>query len=83
MAILLAYQRLAQSCAGLSEREKQILEEYFSWEMSLKETAGALFIHKNILQYQLDKIHELTGYNPWKFRDAVILYIGLKLVNVR
>ena len=24
-------------------------------------------------------IHALTGYNPRRFRDAVILYIGLKM----
>ena len=48
--------------------------------MSLKETADQMFLHKNTLQYQLDKIWKNTGYNPREFRDAAILYIALKLI---
>ncbi len=47
--------------------------------MSLLNTANRLFIHKNTLQYKLDRIHKLCGYNPRKFRDANILYLALKL----
>ncbi|MBD5084949.1 MAG: PucR family transcriptional regulator [Clostridiales bacterium] len=49
--------------------------------MSLKEASGALFLHKNTLQYhQLDRIWRETGYDPRSFQDAVILYLGLKLL---
>lgn len=70
---------MRKTISALSDKEKHILREYFSRDMSLKEAAEALFIHKNTLQYNLDKIHALTGYNPRRFRDAVILYIGLKM----
>ncbi len=68
-----------KTISRLSEKEKEILRAYFARDLSLKETSEALFIHKNTLQYHLDKIHTLTGYNPRRFRDAVILYVGLKM----
>ena len=43
------------------------------------EAADKLFLHKNTLQYQLDKIWKNTGYNPREFKDASVLYIALKL----
>jgi carbohydrate diacid regulator len=70
---------IGKTISALSGKEKHLLREYFSKDMSLKKTAEALFIHKNTLQYNLDKIHTLTGYNPRRFRDAVILYIGLMM----
>lgn len=64
--------------AKLSAKEKQLLKVYFSTNMSLQETCNQLYLHKNTLQYQLDKIARTTGYNPRHFQDAVVLYIGLK-----
>ena len=43
-------------------------------------TADQLYLHKNTLQYQLDRIGKTTGYNPRSFKDAALLYIGLKLM---
>lgn len=65
----------------LGEKERILLKTYFSMNMSLKETADQLFLHKNTLQYQLDKIWKNTGYNPREFKDATILYIALKLIS--
>ena len=48
--------------------------------MSLKVTSDALFMHKNTLQYQLDRIWRNSGYDPRAFQDAVILYLGVKLL---
>ena len=64
----------------LSEKDIELLKVYFFNNMSLKDTSEQLFLHKNTLQYQLDKIGKLTGYNPREFKDASILYIGLKLM---
>ena len=55
------------------------MEVYFAADCSLKTAAEKLYIHKNTLQYQLDKIHALTGYDPRVFREGVILYLGLQL----
>lgn len=71
---------LEKTMTKLSEKEIKLLKTYFSANMSLKETAEQLYLHKNTLQYQLDKIAKLTGYNPRIFKDAAVLYIGLKLM---
>ena len=70
---------LKKTVAALSEKDREILRCYFSEGMSLKAASEALFMHKNTLQYQLDRIWKTSGYNPRAFSDAVILYLGLKL----
>lgn len=70
---------LEKTVRSLSDRERALLSMYFSCEMSLKRTSDRLFLHKNTLQYQLDKIGRKTGYDPRRFQSAVILYLGLKL----
>lgn len=72
---------LAKTCAPLDEKKKELLKTYFASNSSLKTTCELLFIHKNTLQYQLDRIHQITGLNPRNFQDAVILYLALKLEN--
>ena len=69
----------ARTLGKLSEKERHILAVYFAADCSLKTAAEKLYIHKNTLQYQLDKIHALTGYDPRVFREGVILYLGLQL----
>lgn len=71
---------LKKTVSNLSEKDQKILKTYFSTNMSLKETAELLFLHKNTLQYGLDKIWRNTGYNPREFKDAAVLYMGLKLL---
>ncbi len=71
---------LEKTLAKLSQKDQILLRTYFSVNMSLKETAEQLFLHKNTLQYQLDKIWKNTGYNPREFKDATILYVALKLI---
>lgn len=72
---------LESTILNLNEKEKFILSAYFASDMSLKKTCEQLFLHTNTLQYQLDKIHRITGYNPRKFKDALVLYLALKLEN--
>ena len=71
-----------RTVSKLSERQKEILTEYYKEDMSLKNAADALFIHKNTLQYQLDRVREITGLDPRSFQDAVSLYIALHLQNL-
>lgn len=67
--------------AKLDDNDLHLLRIYFKNNMSLKDTAGELFVHKNTIQYQLNKIEQLSGYNPRKFTDAVVLYMGLQLIG--
>ena len=71
---------LEKTMLKLEEKELKLLKTYFSNNMSLKETCEQLYLHKNTLQYQLDKIGKLTGYNPRNFKEATVLYVGLKLM---
>lgn len=68
-----------RTIAALSEHEIQILTAYFEEDTALSAASEKLFIHKNTLQNKLDKISDKTGYNPRKFRDAVLLYLAVKM----
>ncbi|MBQ9327086.1 MAG: helix-turn-helix domain-containing protein [Solobacterium sp.] len=70
---------LETTVASLSEKEFHVLEVYFESGQSLKESAEQLYIHKNTLQYQLDRIHKKCGLDPRKFQDAVTLYLALRI----
>lgn len=65
--------------SALQPEDIHLLKTYFDREMSLKDTAEALFLHKNTIQYQLNRIRQQTGYNPRVFKEAVILYFALRL----
>lgn len=70
---------MAKVIGQLSEDEVLLLSKYYTCNMSLKETADSLYIHKNTVQYRLDKIFEKTGLNPRDFRQSVKLYLGIYL----
>lgn len=63
----------------LDEDDINLLETYYNNEMSLKQTSEDLFIHKNTLQYRLEKINQKCGLNPRNFNDSVILYLAIKI----
>ncbi|MCP1102133.1 carbohydrate diacid regulator [Aequitasia blattaphilus] len=64
----------------LEDRELELLKAYFSNNLSLVDTAKELNIHKNTLQYRLDKIREKAGFNPRLFQDAYLLNLALSLI---
>lgn len=72
---------LEKTINKLSPSDISILSTYYDENMSLANTSKRLYIHKNSLQYKLDKIYKITGYNPRKFKDAVILYMALKMYD--
>lgn len=63
----------------LEEEEIVLLRVYFEESQSLLRTSGRLNLHKNTLQYRLDRIFRKSGYDPRRFCDAVILYSGIRL----
>jgi carbohydrate diacid regulator len=69
--------------SGVTEKDRELLQSYYGCDMSLKQTCEVMYLHKNTLQYQLDRIWRSTGYNPRSFRDAVVLYTALKLEAIR
>jgi carbohydrate diacid regulator len=63
------------------EQFVETLEFYFECNGSINDTASKLFIHKNTLQYRLNKIAERTGYNPRNMEESFILFIAVRLFN--
>lgn len=61
----------------LTDKDLDTLRAYFQSDCSLKEAAAGLYIHKNTLQYQLDRITEKTSLNPRSFQDAFALQLAL------
>ena len=69
---------LHKTLAPLSAQDKEVLRTYFARDLSLQKTCAALFIHKNTLQYRLNRIRKDCGLDPRVFRDAALLYLALQ-----
>lgn len=63
----------------LTQEDKHLLQVYYANGMSLTATSVQLYLHKNTLQYQLDRIQKRSGYNPRSFQDAVLFHTALAL----
>ncbi|MFM2486021.1 sugar diacid recognition domain-containing protein [Celerinatantimonas yamalensis] len=62
---------------------RKTLLTWFHHNTQLSSTAKALFIHRNTLEYRLNKVCELTSLNiRGNFFDRMLLYIGLQLDGV-
>lgn len=57
----------------------RIMKAFATHNGSLNACADALFIHKNTLQYQLNKIKTLTNYDPRNYQDFAVLHMALLL----
>lgn len=55
------------------------LQRYYDNDMNAQKTANDLFLHRNTLNIRLNKIRDLTGYAPQRFRDAMVLQMALVL----
>lgn len=67
---------------ALDEEEINLLKVYYENDMSLAKTADDLFLHKNTIQYKLDRIAQKCGFNPRRFRDAAGFYSAILLKNL-
>lgn len=55
------------------------LRYYFDYDLSLSKTSKKLKIHRNTLVYRLEKISEVTGFDPRVFNEAFQLQLALIL----
>lgn len=66
---------------GLSQSEidemVHILETLYGNDGSIEKTAAQLFIHKNTLQYKLNKLFEITGHNPRHCLGIPLYYLAM------
>ncbi|KAA5969236.1 CdaR family transcriptional regulator [Pantoea sp. M_9] len=58
---------------------RRTLLAWFSHNVQPGATARALFIHRNTLEYRLNRISELTGLDLGNFDDRLLLYVALQL----
>ena len=69
--------------ANLSDEDiieiRSLISNYIKHNGSINQVSEALFIHKNTVQYRLNKIASMTGYNPRHLEDLISLYIALEL----
>lgn len=56
-----------------------MLNMYFKSEGSIQKTADMMYIHKNTVQYRLNKLKELTGYDVRKPGESAALYIAMRV----
>ncbi|MFX3623132.1 MAG: CdaR family transcriptional regulator [Ectobacillus sp.] len=61
------------------EQVIETLHCLFQCNHSINEVAQRLQIHKNTVQYRLNKIREMTGFDPRNFEDAAVLYLAVFL----
>lgn len=67
--------RIFKGCSAEEiENWMRILNIFYEEEGSIIAAAQRLFIHKNTLQYKLNKIKEKTGYDPRSIRYSSLYY---------
>lgn len=81
-------QELAQPLARLKASDphgqlQRTLAAWFHHNVQPLATSKALFIHRNTLEYRLNRIAELTGLDLTKFDDRLLLYVALHLDEER
>ncbi|PWC11301.1 CdaR family transcriptional regulator [Brenneria corticis] len=58
---------------------RRTLHAWFRNNVHPGTTAKSLFIHRNTLEYRLNRISELTGLDLGNFDDRLLLYVALQL----
>lgn len=67
-----------------SEGDDELLftiKMYLKLNQNVTETAKALFVHRNTLNYRIEKFNKLTGLDCTSFEDGLRISIGFMLVN--
>lgn len=61
------------------EKHKELLNtlvKYIRYNGEINKVARNLHIHRNTLSYRLEKVREITGKDPYKYKDLLELFIG-------
>jgi sugar diacid utilization regulator len=69
-----------------AERQSDLvptLRAYVDAGFNLTRSAELLCVHPNTVVYRLRRIRELSGRDPHSPDDLLLLYLGLKLINLR
>lgn len=58
---------------------QEIVEAFETYNGSITHIAEELFIHKNTLQYKIQKLKKLTGYDLRRYHDFMVLRIAFTI----
>jgi PucR C-terminal helix-turn-helix domain/GGDEF-like domain len=58
------------------------LETYLAQNCNMNATAATIYAHRHTIAYRLDRIRELTGFDPMKTEDRERLGLGLKAFRI-
>jgi PucR family transcriptional regulator, purine catabolism regulatory protein len=58
------------------------LETYLSQNCNMNATAAAIYAHRHTIAYRLERIRDLTGFDPMKTEDRERLGLGLKAFRI-
>ena len=67
--------------AGLNGELMETAEAFFTNDLNLTATSREMFIHRNTLNYRLEKIRKATGLDLQRFRDAAVFRILIQMKN--
>lgn len=55
----------------------KMVETFVQLNLNISETAKELYMHRNSLQYRLDRFHEKTGIDIRQFQQAMAVYLAI------
>jgi hypothetical protein len=58
------------------------LETYLAQNCNMNATAASIYAHRHTIAYRLDRIRELTGFDPMRTEDRERLGLGLKAFRI-
>lgn len=61
----------------------KMIETFINCNLNISETAKQLYMHRNSLQYRLDKLIEITNIDIRQFHDAMAAYFALLSIKQR
>lgn len=70
---------LANLTADEIDDYKTIVSYFESHNGAISKIAEELFIHKNTLQYKIQKLKKLTGYDLRNYRDFMLLWLAFRI----
>lgn len=56
-----------------------MLNIYFKTDGSIQKTSDLMYVHKNTLQYRINKLKDISGYDVRKPSESAALYIAMRI----
>jgi len=66
-------------CQTDSEDLKRTVEKWCQYDLSVKDAAEALYIHRNTLHYRLEKLEKILGFSMKNFTRLMELYLAIQI----